>query len=376
MADIGQRVAELYQQLSFPSAPKLQSALRKEGITLPVSALKELTSESGARQVLQPPPRYGGHITSGRIDDRWAADLLSFESRPAKRGDVTYTSVLLCQDIFSRYLWAEPISNKTQVRHAFEDILDKSQRKPRELNTDMGSEFTSREFQSMRVRRGIYHCGKVGLNNIATLDCAMGTLKDMIARRSADEAAGGDWLTELPTAVQCYNRLDHNALHQHAPAEVAGDDDLRFQLRYENAEKRFDNIETQRSARKSSKQWAPTEPCCNRRRSRDVQECPTGPMKCTQSHKSRPHRLRIRKATTMTPAWSCPFPRAAQRFCLQRRQHAKTSAAPPLNGSRQSTLHFSRSSFSEPAAAGRLSQRPHEPWRQGRDSHRRSETSA
>ena len=149
MTDIGQRVAELYQQLSFPSAPKLQSALRKEGITLPLSALKELTSESGARQVLQPPPRYGGHITSGRIDDRWAVDLLSFESRPAKRGDVTYTSVLLCQDIFSRYVWAEPISQKTQVRRAFEDILDKSQRKPRELNSDKGSEFTSREFLSL-----------------------------------------------------------------------------------------------------------------------------------------------------------------------------------------------------------------------------------
>ena len=237
MADIGQRVAELYQQLSFPSAPKLQSALRKEGITLPVSALKELTSESGARQVLQPPPRYGGHITSGRIDDRWAADLLSFESRPAKRGDVTYTSVLLCQDIFSRYLWAEPISKKTQVRRAFEDILDKSQRKPRELNSDKGSEFTSREFQTMLVRRGIFHRPKVGLNDIAVLDRAMGTLKEMLARRGADSAAGGDWFAELPAAVGGYNKLDHSALHQHAPAEVAGDDDLWFQLRYENAEK-------------------------------------------------------------------------------------------------------------------------------------------
>ena len=104
MADLGQRVAELYQQLSFPSAPRLQSALRKEGITLSLCTLKEITSESGARQVLQPPPRYGGHITSSRVDDRWAADLLSFESRPAKRGDATYTSVLFCQDIFSRFV--------------------------------------------------------------------------------------------------------------------------------------------------------------------------------------------------------------------------------------------------------------------------------
>ena len=129
------------------------------------------------------------------------------------------------------------------MRRAFEDILDKSQRKPRELNSDKGSEFTSREFQAMLARRGIHHRLKVGLNDIATLDRAMGTLKEMLARRSADEAAGGDWFAELPAAVDSYNKLDHSALHQHAPAEVAGDDDLRFQLRYENAEKTLDNIE-------------------------------------------------------------------------------------------------------------------------------------
>ena len=88
--EIGRRVAELYQELSFPAPAKLQSALRKEGISLSLSALKELTSESGARQVFQPPPRYGGNITSGRMDDRWAADLLSFESRPAKRAEATH----------------------------------------------------------------------------------------------------------------------------------------------------------------------------------------------------------------------------------------------------------------------------------------------
>ena len=69
----------------------------------------------------------------------------------------------------------------------------------------------------------------------------MGTLKDMLARRGADEAAGGDWLAELPKVVQSYNRLDHSALHNNAPGEVQGDEDLRFKMRYENAEKMQDN---------------------------------------------------------------------------------------------------------------------------------------
>ena len=41
----------------------------------------------------------------------------------------------------------------------------------------------------------------------------MGTLKDMLARRGADEAAGADWLAKLQEAVRSYNKLDHTALH-------------------------------------------------------------------------------------------------------------------------------------------------------------------
>ena len=144
------------------------------------------------------------------------------ESRPAKRAEATYTAVLIVQDIFSRFLWAEPISSKTQVRRAFEDILGKSGRKPRELNCDKGTEFTSREFQTMLARRNIQFREKVAKNDIATVDRAMGVLKDMMARRGADAAAGGDWLTELPNAVASYNKLDHSALHDNAPGEVKG----------------------------------------------------------------------------------------------------------------------------------------------------------
>ena len=275
--DIGRRVAELYQELSFPTANKLQSALRKEGINLSLSGLKELTSESGARQVFQPPPRYTGNITSGRMDDRWAADLMSFESKPAKRADATYTNVLIVQDIFSRFLWAEPISSKTQVRRAFEDILNNSGRTPRELNFDKGTEFTSREFQAMLARRHIQYREKVGKNDIATVDRAMNTIRDMMARRGADAAAGGDWLTELPKAVASYNKLDHSALHDNAPAEVKGDADLRFQLRHEAAGAMLDNAaqaqERKRKLESSGAFRTLLQPTAFKRRKRNKHHC-------------------------------------------------------------------------------------------------------
>ena len=101
-----ERVRELNAELAFPSAKRLQSALLREGINIPIAEIKDIVSKTGSRQVLQPPPSYKGNITSGRIDDRWAADLLSFESRPAR----SFKHVLLVRDIFSRFLWAEPIS--------------------------------------------------------------------------------------------------------------------------------------------------------------------------------------------------------------------------------------------------------------------------
>ena len=233
------RIADLYAELAFPSANRLQSALRKEGLNVPLSQIKNIVSSTGSRQVLQPPPSYKGNITAARIDDRWVADLLSFESRPATRPEHLYRHVLLVQDIFSRYLWAVPMSTKTQTRSAFESVLDKG-RKPRELNTDKGSEFTGRDFQTMLARRVIQHTFKRGLNDLATVDRAMGTIKDMLAKRMSE--MGGDWLTHLEPVVAAYNKLDHSALHGHAPGEVQDDDDLRFQLRMENANKRQENV--------------------------------------------------------------------------------------------------------------------------------------
>ena len=85
--DQRERILSLHADLAFPSARRLQAALRKEGINASLADIKSITS-SGGRQVLQPPPVYKGNVTSGRIDDRWAADLLSFESRPTTRDEI------------------------------------------------------------------------------------------------------------------------------------------------------------------------------------------------------------------------------------------------------------------------------------------------
>ena len=65
--------------------------------------------------------------------------------------------VLLVQDIFSRFLFAKALRSKVEVEAAFSRLMKDTGKKPDELNTDSGSEFTSRGFQAMLEREGIRH---------------------------------------------------------------------------------------------------------------------------------------------------------------------------------------------------------------------------
>jgi len=238
-----QRIAALNRDLNYPGAARLQRALAKEGIRARVEDIREnLTSTQGSRQVLRPPPKYEGEIASSRLDDRWAADMISFVANPAKDDGATWVHVLLVQDIFSRQLFAERLRSTPEATSAFERILDRTGRKPREVNTDKDSVFMSQEFQAMLRSRGVEHRTKEALNDIATVDAAIREVRSALGRRTL-QPDGGNWAQELDAVIAGYNRSDHSALMQSEPNEVAGNDQLRFALRYENAQKMRHNFD-------------------------------------------------------------------------------------------------------------------------------------
>lgn len=81
------------------------------------------------------------------IDQQWQADLVDLQSI-AKHND-GYKYLLTCIDVLSKYAWVIPLRDKTgkTLVEAFKAIF-KSGRTPRQLQTDKGSEFTNRNFQS------------------------------------------------------------------------------------------------------------------------------------------------------------------------------------------------------------------------------------
>ncbi|KAI8480635.1 hypothetical protein Bbelb_416470 [Branchiostoma belcheri] len=89
------------------------------------------------------------------MNDQFQADLVDMSS--LSRHNDGYRYLLTCIDIFSKYAWVVPIKDKkgTTLVEAFQTILAKDGRKPRCLQTDQGTEFLNRHFQTLLKKEGI-----------------------------------------------------------------------------------------------------------------------------------------------------------------------------------------------------------------------------
>ena len=240
-------LASIYEQLNFPSAQVFKKALAKRGIPVAAKDVEEFVSSRTERQIIAPPPKYTGKIVSFDINDRWMSDVISFVSRPAKTNEAIYTHVLVCEDVFSRYVWQRPLSSLSEVPAAFEEILKESEDRmvdadpyPRRLDTDGGSEYTSSAFKALMARYKIDHIVKEvdDRNAIATVDRAISTIKRAIARRQASK--GGNWYSNLDAAVSGYNKSEHSTINS-APQDMT--DDVIFSLQKQAAGDFADNAE-------------------------------------------------------------------------------------------------------------------------------------
>lgn len=91
----------------------------------------------------------------GGIDYQWQADLADVSSMSKFNDKHRY---LLCIiDVFSKFAWVVPIKDKTgkTLVNAFKSVL-KSGRRPKSLQTDKGSEFKNKEFQTFLKSKKIH----------------------------------------------------------------------------------------------------------------------------------------------------------------------------------------------------------------------------
>jgi len=106
------------------------------------------------RQARRRFPRRKTH--SKGIADLYQADLVDLSS--LSNFNNLYRYLLTCIDVFTKQAWAIPLCRKTgrEVTAAFRKILAMSDRCPRMLQTDKGTEFLNAMFQRMLAVNDIH----------------------------------------------------------------------------------------------------------------------------------------------------------------------------------------------------------------------------
>ena len=87
-------------------------------------------------------------VIVGGIDELWQMDLADMQAMAAENDGYRY--LLVCIDVFSKYVWVIPLKTKTgpALVTAFKKILE-SGRKPQKIQTDQGTEFFNKHFKDL-----------------------------------------------------------------------------------------------------------------------------------------------------------------------------------------------------------------------------------
>ena len=119
-----------------------------------VEWLKSQDAYTLHRPVRRKFPRLHYNVTN--IDDLWEADLI--ELRNLKNYNDGYSYLLTIIDVLSKFVWVEPLRDKTSagVVRAFERVLSRNkERIPVYLQTDKGKEFIGAPFQKFLKEKDI-----------------------------------------------------------------------------------------------------------------------------------------------------------------------------------------------------------------------------
>jgi hypothetical protein len=160
----------------FPTAKRISQAT---GIS--IEKVQEILQRSTTFLEFKKPTQTKSFrmIQANFVDEIWEADLIDFNR--AKINDETIEQdeqddeqavfikqynlinnieqkyILIVIDVFSRFVWFRPLSDKSGVSvfYALEDIIRKNKIKPRKLQVDNGKEFHNQTVQNLMNRLGI-----------------------------------------------------------------------------------------------------------------------------------------------------------------------------------------------------------------------------
>ena len=212
---------DLDSPISYAGPTKIYKYLKKEGkYNVGLHAIRKWLQDVDAYS-LQRPVRYKfktRRVISQGIDFLWDVDLADVSNLAKHNDGVRY--LLVAIDVFSRYLWVEPLKNKFHqtIIDALRKIF-KTGRIPNELRTDKGSEWKNKWVDSFLKKQNIHHYVTHNVTHANYSERVIRTLKNLMFRYFTHKRTY-HYLNVLKDIARNYNHRPHRSLHGRSPTEI------------------------------------------------------------------------------------------------------------------------------------------------------------
>lgn len=151
------------------------------------------------------------HVIIKGLDELFQADLV--EMIPYARINRCFKYILVVIDVFSKFLWTRAIKNKTgrDVSAAMKDIFNKSNRIPKNVQTDLGKEFYNKDFKRLMEKHNINHYSSFSNKKASIVERVNRTLKNAMWKQFSIQGTY-KWLNLLPKLTESYNETKHRTI--------------------------------------------------------------------------------------------------------------------------------------------------------------------
>ena len=80
MAELADRLLEIYKTLGYPSAKVFYKELKKQKFDIRLKDAEDFVKNQSVRQIIGKPPTLNGSVVAFDVNHRWAADVADFSS--------------------------------------------------------------------------------------------------------------------------------------------------------------------------------------------------------------------------------------------------------------------------------------------------------
>lgn len=216
---------KIYYDLSkggaYTSPTKLYQILKARGIhgigkytiTKWLQNQDDYSFQKPARKSFKKP-----RVVVNKIDQQYDMDLIDFSSLSKHNRGITFLLIVI--DIFSRYLWVQPLKNKTgrEVVKALDKIFSAG-RVCQKLRSDNGKEFVNKVVQAYLKSKDIYHFTSQNSPKANYAERVIKTIKGMIFKYFQKKRTYR-YIDVLDDIVKSYNLTPHKSLNYLAPKNV------------------------------------------------------------------------------------------------------------------------------------------------------------